>query len=55
MCLLHRCGVKEVMTLHCWHQQDNISPMILKELVDEITTILRLIFKRSYDTGMVPT
>ena len=29
--------------------------MILKELADEIASILQLIFKRSYDTGEVPT
>ena len=34
---------------------DNISPRILKELADEIAPILQLIFKRSYDTGVVPT
>ena len=34
---------------------DNISPRILKELADEITPILQRIFKRSYDTGVVPT
>jgi len=34
---------------------DAISPMVLKELADEIAPILQLFFKRSYDTGMVPT
>ena len=34
---------------------DNISSLIRKELADEIAPILQLIFKRSYDTGVVPT
>ena len=33
---------------------DNISPKILKELANEIAPSLTLIFKKSYDTGMVP-
>ena len=33
---------------------DNISPKILKELAVEISPSLTLIFKKSYDTGVVP-
>ena len=33
---------------------DNLSPRILKELVDEISPLLQLIYTKSLDTGEVP-
>ena len=33
---------------------DSITPRILKELADDISPILTLIFKQSYDTGELP-
>ena len=34
---------------------DSITPRVLKELSDEIALIVQLIYKRSYDTGEVPS
>jgi hypothetical protein len=33
---------------------DNLSPRILKELTDEISPLLQLIYTQSLDTGEVP-
>ena len=33
---------------------DNLSPRILKELADEISPLLQLIYTKSLDTGEVP-
>ena len=42
------------LNLHKAAGPDNITPRVLKELLSEVSSILTLIFRKSYDTGDVP-
>ena len=51
-------GVRKLLTGLNPHKAagpDSITPRVLKELSDEIALIVQLIYKRSYDTGEVPS
>ena len=48
--------IKLLKNLNPYNAQgpDNISPRILKELADDISPLLQLIYTKSFDTGEVP-